>query len=471
MSKKSHMVLALVLLLSMVLTAGGPVGAQEMGVELTAEETLGGDATGVVYERKDSIYNGEPITLEIWDWFTSRTILWQAWAPLYTELYPNVTVEITRIPDMGTKLVTAIPAGEGPDIYAFHNSMRSVFVVNDLTEPFPEDLFDPAFYLENYYGFQEGHFQDDQGRIRYLNYGAMAAELYVNTRMWEEAGLTEADAPKTWDDLLEIAKRLTKYDDAGNIDVAGFAFNGGDIGVIWIDMIMQLGRYVHTADGMGCQIDTPEGRRALETLEAFYDANVNSRDFLESGEAFQTEKAAIIYSWTWRSGNLRVNYPDLEFFTLPLPTFTGEWLPAYGRQNYDVSHVVSANKPPERQAVAWDFMHWIHSQDEYLVDMALTLNIPPGYKKLATHPRILADPPLAILAEALPFTVFPGDYPIALDDALIPYVQGNLMAGGVSIDDMLAQAQETCDLGMQESPYWIVERTYIHDDQMIPDQP
>ncbi|MCZ7544251.1 MAG: extracellular solute-binding protein [Anaerolineae bacterium] len=471
MFRRSHIALAVVLLLSLVLTAAAPLGAQEMGVELTAEETLGGTATGVVYEKKDSIFNGEPITIEIWDWFTSRTVLWQAWAPLYTELYPNVTFEITRIPgaDYWTKMVAAIPAGEGPDIYAFHNEQRSVFVENELMMPFPEDMFDPAFYLENYYGYPEGHFQDDEGRIRYLNYGNMAPLLYVNTRMWEEAGLTEADAPQTWDELIELATRLTQYDSAGNIDVAGFAFNT-DIQGLWTDLTRQQGRYIYTADAKGCQIDNPGSRRALEIIGSWYDANVNSRDFLTTYEAFTTERAAIIYSMTWLSGNLRVNFPDFEYFTLLAPTLSGEPLPVIAQSNYDVSHVVSVNKPPERQAVSWDFMHWLHSQDEYLVDMALTLNIPPGYKKLGTHPRILADTALSQVVQELPYAIYPGDFPPAFWDSTQIF-QDSIIAGGISIDDMIAQAQEICDRGMQLQDYWIVERTYQNADAMIPDQP
>lgn len=468
MSKKSHAILAFMLLLSLIFTTAMPISAQD---EMKAEDTLGGDATGVVYEKKDSIFNGEPITLQIWDWFTSRTLTWEKWAPLYTELYPNVTIEITRIPgaDYWTKVIAAIPAGQGPDIFAFHNSMASVAFENNLMEPFPEDLFDPAYYLENYNGFTEGHFQDSEGRIRFLNYGSMAAQIYVNQRLWDEAGLTEEDIPKTWDDLLAVAKKLTKYDAAGNIDVAGMAFNDGIV-YLWSDLMYQSGRYHFTADGKGCQVDTPESRKVLEFIQSFYDENANSRDFLIGTEAFGTERSALFWAWTWVSGWLRANYPDLAYFSFPLPTPTGELLPAVGRQNYDVSHVVATGKPAERQAVAWDFMHWLHSQDQFLVDMAFTLNIAPGYKKLATHPDVLADPTIADLAQVLPYTVFPGDWPDPFDIALNQYMKDNMIAGA-SIDEIIAQTQEACDMAMQEKDYWIIERTYLHDDTMVPDQP
>ncbi|RFT33077.1 hypothetical protein CG400_06070, partial [Bifidobacteriaceae bacterium NR017] len=34
---------------------------------------------------------------------------------------------------------------------------------------------------------------------------------YYNKKLWKEAGLTEADIPTTWDELREVAKKLTKW--------------------------------------------------------------------------------------------------------------------------------------------------------------------------------------------------------------------------------------------------------------------
>ncbi len=471
MFKRSH-VLTILLIIGLLLPGVGMATAQG---GLTAEQTLGGDATGVVYERKDSLNNGEPFTLQIWDWFTSRTNLWKAWAPLYTELYPNVTVEITQVPgaDYWTKIIAAIPAGEGPDIYAFHNSMADQFIANDLMEPFPPELFDPDFYLENYQGFQEGHFQDDEGRIRFLNYGSMGALMYVATDLWEAAGMTDADIPKTWDELLELAPRLSQFDDAGNLEVAGFAFNDA-ITALWSDMMYQKGRYMWTADGLGCQVDSPESRQILEYLTALYDAGANSRDFLAANDAFHNGRAVIVYNWTWYSGNRKANAPEQRYFTFPMPTFTlptenGEYFPAYGRQNYDVSHVVSVNKPDERQEIAWDFMHWLHSQDQFLAEQALGLNMPAAYFKLVDHPLITSNADIALLAPAIPYTVFPGTWSDPFDMALYQYMNGNLIAGA-SIDDIIAQTQEACDMAMAEDT-WTVERDYRYADQMIADQP
>jgi multiple sugar transport system substrate-binding protein len=331
-------------------------------------------------------------------------------------------------------------------------------------------MFNRAYLEENWVGFKEGHFYDEAGHFYYVPWGSMTAMLYVNKRLWDEAGLTEADYPKTWDDMVTVAKKLTKYDDTGNIEVSGFAFNGWTFPILFTDLIYEQGRYLQTKDSKGCQIDSPEGRRALETLIKFYDENINSRDFLGGGEAFETEKAAITWSWTFYTGVLHTTHPDLKFFTIKMPSFTGENLPSLGRQNYETSPVVPRYKPEERKKVAWDFLHWLHSREDNLIDLAFLHGIAPAYKKLWDHPRIVADPDMVALREVIDYKIFPGEYPNTLLAALDQNVGQNIIAGA-SVDEALKAGHEACNRVMQEADYWIIERLYRHDDAMIPDQP
>jgi multiple sugar transport system substrate-binding protein len=446
-----------------VATAAPAVQGEAIGV--------GGDATGVKYEKKDQLYGGNPITLQIWDWHTPRVTYWEEKTKEYTKMYPNVTFEITQIAgdDYWTKLVAALPAGQGPDIYHFHNSNHTPYIENNLIEPFPPEMFEPNFLKENWIGFQEGHYMDKEGRIRYLPYGAMAALVYVNQKMWDDAGLTEKDYPKTWADMMELGKKLTKYDAAGNIDIAGMDFNGY-IQYLFNDMNFQQGRYMYTKDGKGCQVDTPEGRNSWNTLQKVYDEKISSPQFLEWLEAFGTQKSAMAWSWTWFSGYMRETYPDVKFFTLPMPGFEGTELPAAGRQNYEVSLVVSPAKDLERRKVSWDFMHWLYSNEENLVDLALVHNVVPAYKKLWTNPRVQADQTIAQLAKVIEYKVFPGEFPSTMDKALTQYIGQNFVSG-VGLDQAMEEAQTACDQAMQEKDYWTVERTYLHDDAMIANQP
>lgn len=63
------------------------------------------------------------------------------------------------------------------------------------------------------------------GKVYYIDYGIMTGSVYYNKDMWEAAGLTDADYPKTWDEMREVAKKLTIKE--GNSFVqAGLNFNG-----------------------------------------------------------------------------------------------------------------------------------------------------------------------------------------------------------------------------------------------------
>lgn len=462
MYKRKFAIMLLLVIFTLLSTSSLVMGQAGVGEVI-------GDATGVPYVVKESINNGEPITISLWDWWTPRFNYWKEIAPKYTELYPNVTFDIVQSPgaEYWTKLAAAIPAGQGPDILAFHNEQRAQYIGNNLVDPYPPELFDVDYLKENWLGFEQNQFQDAEGNVRYLPYGPMAALLFINTDLWEAAGLTDADIPTTWDEVLEVSKKLTQTNDQGLIDVAGFSFNTATTS-LWNDLQYQLGSYMYGADGKSCDINSPADLQALDTITRFYDEGVTSRDFPGSIEAFGGGQIAMTYHWTWYSAYLGVNFPELNFKTALLPTFTGEASPAIGRNNPDVSSVIPATTAPERKAVAWDFLHWLYSQDDVLIDLALIHSVAPSYTKLFDNPRILENPAIHLLTERLEYTVFPGDFPPTVDNALFQNIDGIVMAGG-SNQEALDAAQEACNAAMQEQDYWTTERTYGHADLMLPD--
>lgn len=453
--------LILVIVLALLLQAGGLISAQSAAGEVI------GNATGVPYVVKESINNGEPITLTVWDWWTARFKYFETATQKYTELYPNVTFDVLQSPgtEYWTKLAAAIPAGEGPDIFAFHNSSRAQYIDNNLVDPYPPELFDPEYLNENWIGFDEGRYQDAEGRVRYLPYGSMAALIFVNLDLWEAAGLTDADAPTTWDETLEVAKKLTQYNDAGLIDVSGFGFNTA-LTSMWYDMIYQQGEYAYSEDYQSCQLNTPNKVAALDTIQRFYDENVTSRDFPALTEAFGGGRIAMTYGWTWYASYLKVNFPELRFKSFLLPTFTGEAEPAVGRTNPDVTSVIPATTAPERKEVAWDFLHWLYSQDDVIIDLALVHSVAPAYKGVFDNPRVLENREAYLLTQRADYTVYVGDYPDAVDAAVDQVVDGNFMAGGMPNQEILDAANDTCNAALQEQTYWFIERQYAHDDLM-----
>ena len=416
-----------------------------------------------------------PVVLTYWDWHQPRVNVYEPYFARYCEeIVPGSRIEVTIIPwaEYWTKAMAAIPAGQGPDIYHFHNSQHSAFIGAGLVERWPmdmPDLFDLADFRENWAGFKEGHFTYiPDGNIYYIPYGSMAPVLYVNEEYWQEAGLTDADAPKTWDEVPAVAKKLSKYAEDGELIQAGFGFNGY-ANLIWSDMLYQQGQWWYDKSGKKVQFDTPASRNALRILRDFIDLHkVNSSSFLSFTEGFGTRKIAMTWSWTWFSGFIRTNYPDLKFISFPQPTFTGTDLPAYGRQNYEVSIVVNPKPPKDQKLACWQLLKWLYSNDELLVDLNLAHNIVPAKRTLREHPRIQADREIKILAEHVDYTVFPGEFPHLLWEAFGRYIDQDFIQGNATLDETISMLVTEGNRILAERDYWIIERNYPYADRFTP---
>jgi multiple sugar transport system substrate-binding protein len=446
-----------------------PTAPPDLGLEVG----VGGTATGVPYQKKDWIYNlTEPVNLVQWDWHPPRQPWFEKKAKEYNQMYPQVTIDLTVIPvgvhgtDYQTKANLAVPAGEGPDILQ-NGPLTSQQLSEGWAEALPETMFDYGFLQDKWLNTKI--WQQPDGKYYQIPWGFMSAMIYVNQQLWDGAGLTESDVPATWDDMLTVSKKLTKYDGAGNLDVSGFAFNGWLFGMLALDMAYEQGRYLYTADGRKSQVDSPEALKSLQTLQKFYDEKINAPIFLNGDEAFQTNKAAMMYIWTFYTGVLESAFPDIKFFTFRKPSFTGDPLPSLGRSAAEMSFVINRFRPEQNRNIAMDFTHWLHSSEDNLIELALLHGIAPAYTGLTANPRVVADKNLAALTAALETSVFPGDFANELAGAVIGIGQ-NIIAG-TAPEQSLQEAQQAIDQILEATPAWTVERQYKHADKMLPDQP
>jgi len=440
----------------------------------TPTEVISSSATGVVYKKKDSIFGGKPIKLALWDWFDVRANYYTAQAAEYKKMYPNVDIEVTILPwdEFWTKLTASLPAGQGPDIYQFHNAYHDTVVANGYAAPYPKDLFDVAYMEKHWVGMKTKDYHDAQGNIAYLPNGEMTGLLYINKTMWDAAGLTEKDYPKTWDELRAVAKKLTKTDASGKIQVAGWSGFGNDFTwANWYDMILQQGRFLFTADHKGCQFDSPEAKKGLHELESFFDDKVNTKDFLLAMDGFGAEKIAMIDNFAWISGVMVTGYPNVKYFVIPEPTFTGEDLPSRGYFNYEAGVSVNAKISDDRKAVAFDFVHWLFSDPQKLVDMNIIMGVAPAYDQNFKDPRILAIPEVKISIDNLPYKIFKGEDAWPLESQLIQSFDQAIIAGK-SEDEIITGMQQICNKVMLQNPNFLIrERSYQYADKMIPNQP
>lgn len=235
--KLTSMVLAGTMLVSMATgcgssnttteTAATTETTDEVTASSTEETSTDGEAPvygdNLVWDGNVPVNNGEDVSLLVYA--PSGTIgdYYVEWANNYMQLRPNVKIDIQlQTEDVAQKVILETQNGTAPDMFSTHNGWNTA-IVNTCGMPWTQDRFNIDGLLKDYVGLEQFKYNDN---IYYIPYGIMTSGIFYDKDQWAEAGLTEEDIPKTWDQLIAVAQKLTKVDDNGKMTVAGFGFNG-----------------------------------------------------------------------------------------------------------------------------------------------------------------------------------------------------------------------------------------------------
>jgi multiple sugar transport system substrate-binding protein len=154
--------------------------------------------------------------------------------------------------------------------------------------------------------------------------------LEINTTMWTAAGLTNADIPTNWAQLVYAAQKLTKGKVVG-LDV------GNTIDRLGAFMAENGGSYMNKA-GTGFAFNSPQNIAALNWFVKYDKAGIfklNSQQGAGwAGQAFGEGEAAMVTEGSWIIGGM-ASYPDIKWTAVPMPagptgikgtlTFTDCW--------------------------------------------------------------------------------------------------------------------------------------------------
>jgi multiple sugar transport system substrate-binding protein len=451
---------------------GSAAGLAAMGIARpTWAEDAPPSATGVPYVKKDQINGGKPIKLTYWEWVNTRAEYEKRWADEYHAMYPNVEIEVVMQPweQYFQALATNIPSGQ-PALYHMHTSRASQFCDSKLMDPIPSDVADPEYLKKNWVGFAEGALSCDDGSINFVPMGTQLPILLINTDMWKAAGLTEADIPKTWEQLRQAAIKLTKKDGRGRINVAGLSMIPQEY---LQNAIYQQGRYIFTADTKKVQVVNPEYKRAVQFFSDLMHVDKVFDPALAELQwnAFLGQTAAMYIGFSWVVGSVRPLSGEMGWIGIPMPTPTGEYAPAYGNMRFPVEAVVNPYAPDDAKAVAWDFWHYTYSRpSNVLNDMALNNGFVPAYDAVLDADAIKKDQVLNALAPTMEYGII-SDVPDPIRDEQNQLLE-QIILDPSDLDGKLADAEKKMNAVLAQRESWpILERRYKHNDLMIPNQP
>jgi multiple sugar transport system substrate-binding protein len=180
--------------------------------------------------------------------------------------------------------------------------------------------------------------------------------LIINTRLWEEAGLTDDDVPTTWDELADVAGTLSTDGRVG----LGLGAEYQRIGVF----MAQAGGGLVSEDGTEAIASSPENVEALEYVQQLIgDGSLAFAPTLGAGwggEAFGKELAAMTIEGNWITGGLSADYPDIDYTVAELPAGPA----GQGTLQFTNCWGIAADSPNQEGAL--DLVEYLTSTDTQL---------------------------------------------------------------------------------------------------------
>lgn len=259
----------------------------------------------------------------------------------------EVTVQAAS--NLDQELSQGFAAGEPADLFYLSADQAVGYAANDSLLAYGDQLSNKDDF---YPSLVENFTIDDSFTCAPKDFSSLA--LIINTTMWADAGLTDADIPTTWDELAEVAKTLT------TADHVGLAF-GAEYQRIGAFMAQAGGGLVR--DGAAIA-DDPANVEALEYVKSHLAdgtfAFAKDVGAGWGGEAFGKESAAMVIEGNWITGALTNDFSGVEYTVAELP----EGPAGKGTLQFTNCWGMAADSP--NQQAALELVEYLTSADSQL---------------------------------------------------------------------------------------------------------
>jgi multiple sugar transport system substrate-binding protein len=267
--------------------------------------TAGGGASGAAFEAP----NDNPITVLIGSSGEAETDAVEAAVAAWSQ-ESGVEASVLPASDLVQQATQGFASGNPADVLYVSTDAFAGWAGNGSLAPYGDQLEN----VDDFYpSLVDAFSMDGQFYCAPKDFSTLA--LVINTEMWEEAGLTDADIPTTWDELRSVAEQLTQGDRVG----LAFSPEIARLGVF----LAQAGGGLMNEDGTAATANSPENIEALAFVKQMMNDGIAAfSSTLGSGwggEAFGKEQAAMVIEGNWITGALANDYKGLEYTIAPLP--------------------------------------------------------------------------------------------------------------------------------------------------------
>lgn len=318
----------------------------------------------------------QTLTVELQDFREPqpRAVIENILIPQFEAMHPGVKVEI-RFTDWNNyieKYVTYYLAGVLPDVLNVGSAALGQFAEQGMLRPLNE-------YIENWEGkddfipaaLEDGKIGDTYWAItnRYD-----VKTLGYNMNMFDLAGLDRNAPPRTWDELVAYAKRLTQYDSSGNIYVQGFDVRPNKDHVL--PFVYQAGGRFMSPDGRQTLLASDEAIEAIEFLHALIWEHGAS---LPTAHSLVQGRVAMLYEGSWIMQDIYQDRFDLGI---------AEPLTHREQATHAYSNRLAIASTSEHPDLAWEFIDFLLRPENMSLIVQESKSFPPRISTLQLPPFV-----------------------------------------------------------------------------------
>jgi len=389
----------------------------------------------------------DPIELTFWNYWDGKNgEVIQALVDRYNAEHPDVKIQNVFVGwgELLPKLQLAVTGGDTPDLAAadmvwmpYLATSGALAPLDSFVEASGTDLADfyPALLAVNTY----------DGQLYGLPVSTNNLELFINTGLFEAAGLDPAAPPTTWTELKDAAVQCANPEQ-GVIGMELYTQPGEGLTWQFQVYLWQAGGEFLTEDLTAAAFNSEAGLKALNYWLDLIDSGAYT---LSDWGLFGQGQACMVMDGSWMVGIWAESAP-FAWTTAPMPS------PEDGQPatNMGGEHIFIMADDEAKQQAAWDFIDWFTStevqlewdQETGFMPIRDSVATDEGYRAWIeeTEPRLLPFVDMQQHAHNRP----PVEQYAELSDAFSSALERALY-GQISPEDALAEAEAAVSAWLQ----------------------
>ncbi|MCL4378070.1 MAG: extracellular solute-binding protein [Actinobacteria bacterium] len=250
----------------------------------------------------------------------------------FQKKYPNITVVLEPQPgqaELTAKMRSSLVSGKGADIFTTPGTTITEWVIPGNLQPLSPGVVTTEFVKKEM--LPENYIQchiDEQIWAIGIPDPPGDSGFIVNVDDIKAAGL---ELPKKFDSinqLMDYAKKLSKYDADGKLVHGGLSFQESNDPMFFYSYIVDAGGKFWDNETQKFTLQTPETKKVMNFFHDLFDTyKVDSVELPDSMSALTQGLTSMAFMWPEFLPFAKTAYPDLNFGFIGKPAFVEGKLP------------------------------------------------------------------------------------------------------------------------------------------------